>query len=323
MPRRLCRCLGPFHRRDCPSGRPVPGRRHGVAVRDLGHRPRQHRLRIPARASAPVLVLPFLHTLPRRSTLLAPPLGRPRRTHAGRPHGSCSHRSTALGVHCVDAYHAMYNWAQNSAAIFPTIGFGYISWFFLLVGVVAVLRASGRGRTGMGDLRRHIPCADPDRLGTAAGLLPSAGSCVRRVSPGRHGLRLAWEMDMGRCPGRARGHVAAVRPAGARPSLCPGSRKRAMEDARLVGGSSRGPLASLHCGDVRESHSCRAPRNGQLVHPRRDGAVGDNGPWSASDRFFPRRAHPGCHGPCLVGTEAVSGPPPWNRSRWSRSSPRR
>jgi hypothetical protein len=33
-------------------------------------------------------------------------------------------------------------------AIFPTIGFGYVSWFFLLAWMVALLRASGRGRTG-------------------------------------------------------------------------------------------------------------------------------------------------------------------------------
>ena len=54
----------------------------------------------------------------------------------------------AMGVHCANGYDAMYHWAQGSAAIFPTVGFGYFSWFFLLAGVVAVLRASGRGRTG-------------------------------------------------------------------------------------------------------------------------------------------------------------------------------
>jgi Glycosyltransferase family 87 len=54
----------------------------------------------------------------------------------------------ALGTSCVDGYSGMYKWAQNSAAIFPTIGLGYWSWFVLLAGVVALLRASGRGRTG-------------------------------------------------------------------------------------------------------------------------------------------------------------------------------
>jgi hypothetical protein len=54
----------------------------------------------------------------------------------------------ALGANCVNGYERMYVWAQNSAAIFPTIGLGYYSWFVLLAGVVALLRASGRGRTG-------------------------------------------------------------------------------------------------------------------------------------------------------------------------------
>ena len=54
----------------------------------------------------------------------------------------------AMGVNCGHAYIAMYNWAQNTAALFPTIGLGYLSWFFLLAGVIAVLRATGRGRSG-------------------------------------------------------------------------------------------------------------------------------------------------------------------------------
>jgi hypothetical protein len=54
----------------------------------------------------------------------------------------------ALGTDCINGYPAMYEWAQNTAAIFPTIGSGYLAWFVLLAGVVAVLRASGRGRTG-------------------------------------------------------------------------------------------------------------------------------------------------------------------------------
>jgi hypothetical protein len=54
----------------------------------------------------------------------------------------------ALGASCADGYYGMYKWAQDTAAIFPTIGLGYWSWFVLLAGVVALLRASGRGRTG-------------------------------------------------------------------------------------------------------------------------------------------------------------------------------
>ncbi len=54
----------------------------------------------------------------------------------------------ALGANCVNGFAAMYGWAQNSYAMFPTIGLGYLSWFVLLAGVVALLRASGRGRSG-------------------------------------------------------------------------------------------------------------------------------------------------------------------------------
>lgn len=54
----------------------------------------------------------------------------------------------ALGPGCSSAYEQMFHWAQSSVAIFPTIGLGYLSWFVLLAGVIVLLRASGRGRTG-------------------------------------------------------------------------------------------------------------------------------------------------------------------------------
>ena len=54
----------------------------------------------------------------------------------------------ALGANCANAYGGMYHWAQSSVAIFPTIGLGYFSWFFLLAGIISILRASGRGRSG-------------------------------------------------------------------------------------------------------------------------------------------------------------------------------
>jgi hypothetical protein len=42
----------------------------------------------------------------------------------------------------------MYVWAHQTRALWPTLGLGYLSWFPLLAGVVAVVRASGRGRRG-------------------------------------------------------------------------------------------------------------------------------------------------------------------------------
>lgn len=53
-----------------------------------------------------------------------------------------------LGPGCSHAYAAMYHWAHPTRVLFSTIGFGYISWFAVLAGAVAVLRAAGRGRTG-------------------------------------------------------------------------------------------------------------------------------------------------------------------------------
>ena len=56
--------------------------------------------------------------------------------------------SHSLGANCGTAYAAMYQWAGRSLSLVPTIGVGYLSWFVLLGGVIAVLRASGRGRSG-------------------------------------------------------------------------------------------------------------------------------------------------------------------------------
>ncbi len=52
-----------------------------------------------------------------------------------------------LGVRCDDAYTAIYGWAEASRALLPTTGIGYAAWFALVAGVVAVLRAIGRGGT--------------------------------------------------------------------------------------------------------------------------------------------------------------------------------
>jgi hypothetical protein len=53
-----------------------------------------------------------------------------------------------LGPNCSHAYAAMYHWAHPTRVLFSTIGFGYVSWFALLAGAVALLRAAGRGRSG-------------------------------------------------------------------------------------------------------------------------------------------------------------------------------
>ena len=55
---------------------------------------------------------------------------------------------SALGTNCRNAYTTMYAWAGSVRALLPTTGIGYASWFVLLAGAVAALRAFGRGRRG-------------------------------------------------------------------------------------------------------------------------------------------------------------------------------
>ncbi len=54
----------------------------------------------------------------------------------------------ALGPHCSTATAAMYKWSVRSGSAMNSVRLGYLSWLALLVGVVALLRASGRGRCG-------------------------------------------------------------------------------------------------------------------------------------------------------------------------------
>jgi hypothetical protein len=53
-----------------------------------------------------------------------------------------------LGNHCTHAITAMTQWAIQSNATVTTVRIGYVGWFVLLAGVIALLRVSGRGRCG-------------------------------------------------------------------------------------------------------------------------------------------------------------------------------
>jgi hypothetical protein len=55
---------------------------------------------------------------------------------------------TALGHSCAKAVTAMVGWSQRGNAVWPTIRTGYVVWLFLMVGVILLLRATGRGRSG-------------------------------------------------------------------------------------------------------------------------------------------------------------------------------
>jgi hypothetical protein len=54
----------------------------------------------------------------------------------------------AMGPNCDTAFVAMRQWAGRSGALIPTIQIGYSGWLVLMGGLVAWLRASGRGRCG-------------------------------------------------------------------------------------------------------------------------------------------------------------------------------
>ncbi len=55
---------------------------------------------------------------------------------------------TALGHNCGRAVVAMIHWSQRGGAVEPTLRTGYLTWLFLMVGMIMLLRASGRGRSG-------------------------------------------------------------------------------------------------------------------------------------------------------------------------------
>jgi hypothetical protein len=55
---------------------------------------------------------------------------------------------SALGHNCGNAIVAMVRWSQKTGAVFPTLWSACISWLVLMGGSIALLRASGRGRSG-------------------------------------------------------------------------------------------------------------------------------------------------------------------------------
>ena len=54
----------------------------------------------------------------------------------------------ALGPHCSQAFLAINTWSLHASAQHDTIEIAYVGWVVLLAGLVAMLRASGRGRCG-------------------------------------------------------------------------------------------------------------------------------------------------------------------------------
>jgi hypothetical protein len=76
--------------------------------------------------------------------------------------------AAALGPSCDKAFPAMNQWSVQAGALRPTTWIGCVGWLVLMAGVVAWLRASGRGRCGW----------EPATLLLVA-LLPPVWMCVQ------------------------------------------------------------------------------------------------------------------------------------------------
>ena len=98
---------------------------------------------------------------------------------------------SALGPHCSTAMLAMYGWSVKSSAALTTVRLGYLSWFVFMAGVVALLRASGRGRCRWEPAALVLMACVPPLLATmldyfhpqdlvAMGLMLGGLACARR-----------------------------------------------------------------------------------------------------------------------------------------------
>lgn len=56
--------------------------------------------------------------------------------------------SAALGPHCATALPAIDRWSLQSGALGQTVVIGDMGWIFMMIGAVAFVRATGRGRCG-------------------------------------------------------------------------------------------------------------------------------------------------------------------------------
>lgn len=66
--------------------------------------------------------------------------------HVG--HGVPFPNQAALGRSCLHWLVPLNRWSNHAHALTPTLRFGYVGWFVLAAGIVAVMRSCGRGRNG-------------------------------------------------------------------------------------------------------------------------------------------------------------------------------
>jgi hypothetical protein len=70
--------------------------------------------------------------------------------------------SSQLGPHCVTATSAINHWALRSGAWTPTLRIGFVGWLILMLGVILLLRATGRGRCAWEPFALSVmACAPP------------------------------------------------------------------------------------------------------------------------------------------------------------------
>jgi hypothetical protein len=88
---------------------------------------------------------------------------------------------------------AMYQWSIRSHALAPTVQIGYVAWFLLMGGVVALLRASGRGRCGWEPLALVIiAIAPPAYMCLHEYFHPQDLAAMGLVLAGLAGVRRGW-----------------------------------------------------------------------------------------------------------------------------------
>jgi len=63
-------------------------------------------------------------------------------------HGVAFPSQSALGPHCSATATALSGWSSRAGALTSTVEIGYFAWVALMAGLIALLRASGRGRCG-------------------------------------------------------------------------------------------------------------------------------------------------------------------------------
>lgn len=56
--------------------------------------------------------------------------------------------NAALGLHCSNAYGAIYRWSLHSGALNLTLQIAFLGWIVLMASVVVLLRSTGRGHNG-------------------------------------------------------------------------------------------------------------------------------------------------------------------------------